>query len=117
MAVVIVSNLRPDPRRTGIPGHVTLRQTLISDQTSEKAICEFQLAGGHDIWFELSDGTPSKSVTFQQQVTSENTQVEYPVRLIRDAGSSRLDGAVGIDLTITDEGAVKTMDHCTVVIL
>ncbi|HYR28718.1 MAG TPA: hypothetical protein VEU30_09640 [Thermoanaerobaculia bacterium] len=115
MAIGIVTNLKPVPRKTPVPGTITLKQTMISDQTAEQVIAEFRLAGGHDIWFELPSGTPSKSITFQHEVSSENTDVTYEVTLIRNVGTA-LDGSIGIDQTVTDEGGIQLPDHCTVVI-
>ena len=115
MAIGIVNNLRPDPRETPVPGDVVLRQTLLSDQNSEQVISELRLASGHDIWFRLPDGTPSKSITFQRNVGSENTNVRYEISLMRHVGTM-LDGSVGIDQTLTDEGGFQAPDHCTVVI-
>ena len=115
MAIGIVNNLEPQPRQTPLPGDITLRQTLISDQNSEQAIAEFRLAGGHDIWFQLRDGTPSKSITFQCNVGSENSDVRYRISLMRHVGTT-LDGTFGIDQTITDETGMQLPDHCTVVI-
>jgi hypothetical protein len=115
MAIGIVKNLKPQPRKTALPGDITLKQTLISDQNSEQAISELRLASGHDIWFRLPDGTPSKSITFQRNVGTENTNVTYEISLLRHVGTT-LDGTVGIDQTITDEGGMQLPDHCTVVI-
>ena len=115
MAVAIVSNLTPDPRKTSIPGDIRVRQTLISDQNGEQAIAELRLASGHDIWFRLPDGTPSKSITFQRRVGTENTDVTYELSLLRHVGTA-LDGSFGIDQTITDESGFQAPDHCTVVI-
>jgi hypothetical protein len=116
MAIGIVKNLTPNPRKTKIPGDIDLRQTMISDQESETVVCEFRLAGGHDVWFELPSGTPSKSITFQHEVGTENTDVQFDVRLIRHVGTPN-DGTVGIDETLTDSGGIQIPDHCTVVIL
>lgn len=115
MAIGIVNNLSPRPRKTEVPGDVTLRQTLISDQNSEQAIAEMRLASGHDIWFRLPDGTPSKSITFQRNVGTENTNLTYEISLIRHVGTM-LDGTIGIDQTITDETGMQLPDHCTVTI-
>ena len=96
MAIGIIKNLEPKPRKTSIPGDVDLKQTMISDQQSEQVVCEFRLAGGHDVWFQLPSGTPSKSITFQHEVGPENTDVQFDVRLIRHVGTS-IDGSVGIE--------------------
>ena len=116
MAIAVITNLEPQPRKTAVPGDISLLQTVISDQTSEMVISEFRLAGGHDIWFALPSGTPSKSITFQHNVGTENTQVTYNISLIRHVGTM-LDGSIGIDQTMTDEGGIQIPDHCTVVIL
>ena len=116
MAIGIISNLEPDPRKTAVPGQVTLEQTVISDQTAEQAISEFRLAAGHDIWFQLPDGTPSKSITFQRSAGTENTTLRYDVTLIRDAGTF-INGTIGIEQTLTEESGIQTPGFCTLVIL
>src|SRR5215218_9061948 len=105
MAIQIVSNLTARPRRTRVPGTVTLQQTLISNQNNELVVAEFRLQGGHYIWFELPSGTPSKSITFQHEIGSENTDVTFSISLIRHVGTP-LDGTVGIDQTSTDSGGI-----------
>ena len=116
MAINIVSNLTATPRRTRVPGAVTLRQTVISNQNNELIIAEFRLQGGHDIWFELPSGTPSKSITFQHEIGTENTDVSFSISLIRHVGTA-LDGTVGIDQTSTDSDGIQTPDHCVIVLL
>lgn len=116
MAIVIIKNLEPRPRKTSVPGDVALKQTMISDQQQEQVVCEFRLAGGHDIWFQLPSGRPSKSTTFTHEVGPENTDVQFDVTLIRLVGTA-LDGSVGIDETLTDAGGIPILDHCTVVLL
>lgn len=116
MAIGIVKNLESKPRKTAVPGDISLRQTMISDQQIEQVECEFRLADGHDIWFQLPSDTPSKSITFQHEVGPENTDVQFDVTLIRHVGTT-IDGSVGIDETLTDSGGIQIPDHCTVVIL
>jgi hypothetical protein len=116
MAIGIVKNLEPKPRKTSIPGDVDLKQTMISDQQSEQVVCEFRLAGGHDIWFQLPSGTPAKSITFMHEVGPEETNVQFDVKLIRHVGTP-IDGSIGIDETLTDGGGIQIPDHCTVVVL
>ena len=116
MAIGIVKNLEPKPRKTSVPGSIDLKQTMISDQQTEQVVCEFRLAGGHDIWFQLPSGTPSKSITFMHEVGPENTDVQFDITLIRHVGTA-IDGSVGIDETLTDAGGIQIPDHCTVVVL
>lgn len=116
MAIGIVDNLTAAPASTRVPGSVALRQTLISNQPAEQVVAELRLASGHDIWFQLPGGTPSKSITFQHAVGSENTSLQSAVTLIRHVGTP-LDGAVGIDQTITDEGGIQIPDHCVIGLL
>jgi hypothetical protein len=116
MAIGIVKNLEPKPRQTSVPGNVDLKQIMISDQQLEQVVCEFRLAGGHDIWFQLPSGTPSKSITFTHEVGPENTDVQFDITLIRHVGTA-IDGSVGIDETLTDGDGIQIPDHCTVVIL
>ena len=116
MAIDIVSNLEPRPRKTIVPGDVTLMQTMISDQQVEQVMCEFRLANGHDVWFELPSGTRSKTIPFTHEVGPENTEVQFNISLVRDAGTA-IDGSIGIDETLTDAGGIAIHDRCTIVIL
>ena len=116
MAIGIVKNLEPKPRKTSVPGDVALKQMMVSDQQSEQVICEFQLSDHHDIWFELPSGTPSKTITFTHEVGPENTDVQFDVTLVRHDGTAN-DGSVGVHEILTDASGFSIVDDCTIVIL
>ena len=115
MAIQITTNLHVVPQQVSLPASIVLEQDLISNHSSETVVTEYSMAAGHDVWFELADGTPSKSVTFSATVTDTGTTLQQPARLVRHVGTP-LDVSVGIDQRITDATGHHLLDHTFVTI-
>jgi hypothetical protein len=109
MSIQITENLVAVPQQVVLPASVTLRQKLISDQTAEGIVVEYSMAPDHEIWFQLADGTRSKSVTFTDNVAGTGSSIAHDARLVRHVGSP-VDSSVGIEERITSSDGDQTLD-------
>jgi hypothetical protein len=94
-----------------------LRQTLETDDgAAENVIIEYRLSASHNVWFLTPNGTPVKTLTFQEVVTDEPTPLRHTVKMDATHAGPEM-GSVQIDETITEDNGQKRVDLCVVGLL
>ncbi|MGH1364661.1 MAG: hypothetical protein ACRBF0_13955 [Calditrichia bacterium] len=115
MAIVISESLSATPNTTTLPKRITLRQKLISNQTSEKVQFHYTLNPDHDIWFKKADGTLLKAVQRSGVAAKTVKEFSHRITLVRNGGNS-FSGTLIINQTIIDESNNKLADLVTIIV-